>query len=186
MLMANGSPLWTRNDLTIMPEDGNRYEVLDGELFVTPGPAPHHQGIAFELAKVLDAYCRANRIGAIAIPGSVVFGDNELIPDVLVIPGIARLHGEHWEDLPLPILVVEVLSSTRHASQDRDLSVKRDAYLRIGIGTYWVVDPHRRCVHVWTQESPHEQIVTDTLRWRPKLDCAPLELSVADLIGPKD
>jgi hypothetical protein len=66
--MANGIPLWTRDDLALMPEDGNRYEVLDGELFVTLGPAPTHQGIAFELAKVLDAYCRANRIGAIAVP----------------------------------------------------------------------------------------------------------------------
>ncbi|MGH7654563.1 MAG: Uma2 family endonuclease [Gemmatimonadaceae bacterium] len=184
--MANGSPLWTRSDLALMPEDGNRYEVLDGELFVTPGAAPHHQGIAFNVAKALDAYCEANRIGAIATPGSVVFGDSELIPDVLVIPGVARLHGEHWEDLPLPILVVEVLSSAGHASQVRDLSVKRAAYLRVGIPTYWVVDPQRRCVHVWTQDSPDGHVVTDVLRWQPKPECAPLDLSVEDLIGRKD
>jgi Uma2 family endonuclease len=173
---------WTRDELERFPEDGNRYEVLDGELLVTLWPAPDHQGCAFELARALDTYCKENQVGAVATPGSVVFGMNELQPDVLVIPGLLRLHGKKWDELPLPILVAEVLSSTWESSRARDLNVKRDAYLRLGIGTYWVVDPSERCVRVWMQESPHERIVTDTLRWRPNPERAPLELSVAQLI----
>ncbi len=183
MFMAIETARWTRADLARFPDDGNRYEVLDGELLVTPQAAPDHQGDAVELAFALGSYCRQRGIGAIASPGAVVFGKNELQPDLLVIPGIARAAGKKWEELPLPVLVVEILSSTWNSSRSRDLNVKRHAYLRLGIETYWVIDPPNRCVHVWTQGAKQEVVVTDVLRWQPNPEIAPFEITVGELIG---
>jgi Uma2 family endonuclease len=183
MFMAIKTARWTRADLARFPDDGNRYEVLDGELLVTPQAAPDHQGDAFELAVALRGYCTLHSIGAIASPGAVVFGKNELQSDLLVIPGIARVTGKKWEELPLPMLVVEILSSTWNSSRSRDLNVKRHAYLRLGIETYWVIDPPNRCVHVWTQGAGHEVVVTHVLRWQPNAEIAPFEITVGELMG---
>jgi Uma2 family endonuclease len=186
MFMAIETARWTRADLARFPDDGNRYEVLGGELLVTPQAAPDHQGDAVELAYALGSYCRRHGIGAIASPGAVVFGKNELQPDLLVIPGIARATGKKWEELPLPVLVVEILSSTWNSSRSRDLNVKRHAYLRLGIETYWVIDPPNRCVHVWTHGARREVVVTDVLRWQPKPEIAPFEITIDELIGAED
>ena len=101
-------------------------------------------------------------------------------------PGIARVTGKKWEHLPLPVLVAEILASTWNSSRSRDLNVKRHAYLRLGIKTYWVIDPPNRCVHVWTHGARREVVVTDVLRWQPKPEVAPFEITIDELIGAED
>src|SRR5450755_3169587 len=138
MLMATKTRRWTSADLVDLPDDGNRYEVLDGELFVTPQAAHDHQVVAFAFARKLADFCDAHGIAYIAAPGAVMWDDNELQPDIQVIPGKFVLRsGAKWKDLPLPLLVVEVLSPS---TWQRDLKKKREAYLRIEIPTYWTVD----------------------------------------------
>ena len=173
MHMATKTRRWTRADLATLPDDGNRYEVLDGELFVTPQAARPHQRIATVLVLLLEPWCVEHGVGYLVGPGAVPFGENELQPDVQVISGIDPKDGSSWEECPPPILVVEVLSGS---TARRDLGKKRDAYLRIGIPAYWVVDPDRRRVLVWTQASSEPTIVTDVLRWQPRGDIPPLEL----------
>jgi Uma2 family endonuclease len=174
MLMATKTRRWTRADLARLPDDGNRYEVLDGELFVTPQAAYDHQRTATVIAIKLAEYLRTVPVAEVVGPGAVIWAKNELQPDIQVIPGNhATLRGAKWEELPAPLLVVEVLSdSTRR----RDLGKKRDAYLRLKIPTYWIVDLDERSVTVWTPDAPAPAVVTDVLRWVPSAEVEPLEI----------
>ena len=171
---------WVRADLARLPDDGNRYEVLDGELFVTPQAAFRHQRIASRLMFALQPYCERHALGDVVGPGAVAFGKNELQPDVYVTAGSPG-DGAKWQDLPLPLLVAEVLSdSTGH----RDIGKKREAYLRINIPTYWVIDADERRGYVWTPSSPEPVTVTDVLRWQPRADLPPLDIPLDTLLGP--
>jgi Uma2 family endonuclease len=144
MHMAVDIRPWTRADLARLPDDGNRYEVLDGQLLVTPQAARAHQAVALELAVALRAYLAPFGTTTVVGPGAVPFGDNELQPDVQVIP--APPGTASWDELPPPVLVAEVLSdSTRR----RDFGIKRDAYLnRAGVQQVWLVDWERREIHL--------------------------------------
>ena len=192
---------WTSADLVRLPDDGNRYEVLDGELFVTPQARYQHQRIATRLVLALEPYCARHALGGVVGPGAVVFGKNELQPDVQVVPGAEPSVHMEWKDLPTPLLVAEVVSDS---TERRDFGKKRDAYVRIGIPTYWVIDAEHRRVHVWTSADltrgggatapvkhvaaiPGDRvtampadseptIITDVLRWQPRADVPPLEI----------
>jgi Uma2 family endonuclease len=165
---------WVRADLDRLPEDGHRYEVLDGELFVTPLPPPRHQFAAAQLAARLLRYCRAQGVGEVLGPAAVVFDDSTLWPDVEVLPSIGRFDEDlEWEDLPLPLLVIEVLDDV---TRRRDLGKKRAAYRRIGIPTLWLVDIDERHVIAHSGLTDAPVIVTDVLRWQPRGDVPPLEI----------
>ena len=129
-----GRPL-TRADLELMPEDGHRYELIDGALIVSPGPRTAHQTAVINLAVLLSAACPSD-LKVLTAPFAVGLADDtEVQPDVLV----ARRDDFTEVDLPVPpLLAVEVLSpSTRRV----DLLLKRDRYQAAGIRSYWVVDP---------------------------------------------
>jgi Uma2 family endonuclease len=181
MHMVTTTHRWARADLGRLPDDGNRYEVLDGELFVTPQAAYRHQAIAFDLAFALQRYCIDHDIGRVVGPGAVVFDQNELQPDVQVIPGHHPPQADtEWEQLPLPLLVAEVLSDS---TRQRDFGKKKAAYERLGIATYWIVDPGKRRVIAMSVRSAEPEIVTDVLRWQPRGDLPPLEIPIATFLG---
>ena len=172
---------WTRADLARLPDDGNRYEVLDGELLVTPQARPFHQIVAGRLARALAPYCEAHGLGTVVGPGAVVWAKNELRPDVMVIPpGVRIPMAAKWEDFPTPALVIEVLSP---GSERHDLGKKRDAYLRIGVRDYWVVDPERRRVLVFRPGVDEPVTESERVRWVPRHDVPPLELVVEVLLA---
>ncbi|MDQ8165302.1 MAG: Uma2 family endonuclease [Gemmatimonadota bacterium] len=141
--MAVATRPWTRADLARLPDDGNRYEVLDGRLLVTPQAAYGHQRVAKDLLFSLEAYARAAGSITVAGPGAIPFGDSELQPDLMVVPGVYR--DQDWIELPRPLLVIEVLSpSTRR----RDFGIKLGAYRdRLGIPEVWLVDRDARVIH---------------------------------------
>jgi len=126
----------TRADLDDLPDDGHRYELLDGSLLVTPAPRPAHQVAAFELAKLLDGATAGSALLTMTAPLEVAFSDVTVLqPDVLVV---RRKDLDERGVAGTPVLVVEVLSpSTRRF----DLGSKRSAYESAGVGHYWVVDP---------------------------------------------
>ena len=180
MYMATKTRPWTRDDLARLPDDGNRYEVLDGELFVTPQARFDHQDIAFQLALRLAAYVEQHALGRVVGPGAVVFDDNELQPDIQVIPGPARRpEGTEWTELPTPILVVEVLSDS---TKSRDLGKKRSAYRRLGIAHYWVIDQLGRRALVFTPQNDEAIVVTDVLRWQAQVNLPPLEITLDSIL----
>jgi Uma2 family endonuclease len=172
MEMAIRTRPWSRADLARLPDDGNRYEVLDGRLLVTPQAARDHQAVATRLAGVLMAYAEPRRIGWVVAPGAVLFGPNELQPDVQVIPGM-RTRGS-WEQSPTPILVAEVLSV---ATARRDFGPKLDAYReRAGIATVWIVDYERREITV--ADATGRRVERTTLVWQPASPTDALRLDV--------
>ena len=179
MFMAIETAEWTRDDLERFPRDGNRYEVLDGELLVTPQAAPDHQFVALRLTIALHDYCNEHGVGLVLGPGAVIFGKNELQPDIEVLIRGSVQRGKTWEEMPYPILAVEVLSPFA-ASRRRDLDDKRKAYLGLGIPEYWVVDHEKGYVHVWSGGRA-VKIVSDILRWHPNPAVAPLEVVLAEL-----
>jgi Uma2 family endonuclease len=131
---AGGRP-FTVHDLEGMPDDGRRYELIDGELIVSPAPGWSHQEAALELAVRLRQNCTPEYRVLVA-PFAVrhdIF--NELKPDVLV----ARYGDLTMKNLPAaPVLAVEVVSPS---SRLKDANLKKAAYARLGTQGFWLVDP---------------------------------------------
>jgi Uma2 family endonuclease len=173
MAMPLSTP-WTIDELDRLPDDGNRYEVLDGELLVTPAPSDFHQDIVDRLSLRLWPFVIAHNLGRVQSPRAVIqVGDSQLEPDLMVRPW-APPRG--WKHAPLPILVVEVLSK---ATRQRDLGPKRGFYVRNGIAEYWVVDRETRSVLQIKQDG--ESLISIGLEWQPPLTTATLVIDVAEL-----
>jgi Uma2 family endonuclease len=131
---VSGSGPLTVRDLEGMPDDGRRYELIDGVLFVSPAPGTRHQKIAYRLYGVLEAACPPE-FEVMGAPYAVHHGEYiELQPDVLV----GRFEDFTDKDLPKPpVLAVEVLSPSTALN---DLNTKKAAYERLGVQSYWVID----------------------------------------------
>jgi len=133
----------TRADLAAMPDDGHRYELIDGALIVSPAPRIRHQRVLRRLSRLMDDACPP-ALEVLFAPVDVVLADDTVIqPDLLV----ARRDAFTERDLPgAPLLAVEVLSpSTRGI----DLLLKKDRLERAGCAGYWVVDPDIPSIIAW-------------------------------------
>lgn len=140
-VLPRGRPL-TRADLEQMPDDGHRYELLDGALLVTPAPSVRHQHVLGRLYAVLDKACAADLLVLFA-PVDVPLTEHTVLqPDLLVV----RKEDVLAERPLRPLLAVEVLSpSTRRL----DLTVKREALEASGCPSYWTVDPEAAELRAW-------------------------------------
>lgn len=134
---------FTRAERDARPDDGRRHELIDGTLVVTPAPAWRHQDVVLSLATLLRAACPAE-LKVFGAPLDVTLGDLTVVePDVLVVPRSAL--GERVL-VGLPSLAVEVLSpSTRRL----DLTRKRSRYEAAGVQSYWVIDPDEPRLIAW-------------------------------------
>ena len=131
-----------------LPEDGNRYEILDGELVMTPPPAIRHQRISSRLHMLLGAYVAARELGEVlAAPVAVRLSESTIVePDLLFLAtGRSKIVSDLSIDGP-PDLVVEILSPS---TAKRDRTVKAQLYARLGVRHYWIVDPETRTVDVF-------------------------------------
>jgi Uma2 family endonuclease len=148
----------TVQDLEIIPEErvGDRHELIDGELFVTPVPVSKHQGISFNLTLALGNFARGKRLGEerTAPSGVRLHDDTLVIPDICFV-AMDRLSiiGEKTIDGPLD-LVVEILSP---GTRRRDLTSKRELYARFGVPEYWIVDPDANTLTVLVLSEGHNQ-----------------------------
>ena len=147
-------PLLTVADLDAFPDDdGNRYELIGGELFVSRAPGIPHQRVLLNLELGLSDYLRANPIG-ILVPGAgAIFSDHDA-----VIPDLAFVRNERWDEVVTGEkftgaldLVIEILSPGTQSRQ-RDLSAKRQLYGKYGVKEYWIVDSENREVLVFRLE----------------------------------
>jgi len=133
-----------------LPDDGNRYEILHGELLVTLLPSNGHQGVAMRLARRVSNWCHDHTGWATRAPGGVYISETTwLEPDVAVYPA-PEYDDLPWQQMPPPVLVVEVLS---RATRKRDRHRKRPAYLSHGVGEVWLIDKRSRFVERWTVAS---------------------------------
>jgi Uma2 family endonuclease len=142
VVIATLRPL-THEDLVSLPDDGNRYEIINGELIVTPAPLVRHQRVVVNLAVLLRLFLTQHNIGEVLVaPFDVVLGPNDVVqPDLLVIGSEqGRLKDSQNAFEGSPRLVVEILSPS---SQRTDLVRKMALYARTGVPEYWMVDPER-------------------------------------------
>jgi len=134
----------TRDDLDAMPDDGHRYELLDGILVVSPAPSPVHQRASFRLSMLLHA---ALPPGVEILPAPL---DVELADDTVLQPDLVVALTNDFTERGLsapPVLAVEVLSPS---SRGIDLLLKKDRLERAGCAHYWVVDPLEPSLTGWT------------------------------------
>ncbi|HEY7066941.1 MAG TPA: Uma2 family endonuclease [Chloroflexota bacterium] len=142
---------WTSADLDLLPEDGKRYEIIDGELYVSRQPHAYHQLLCSELTIPLGNWSHETGAGLVfGAPGIIFADDDDVAPD-LVWVSIERLAAILEPDGKLhaaPELVVEVLSPGS-INERRDREAKLKLYSRRGVSEYWIVDWRRRQVEVF-------------------------------------
>jgi Uma2 family endonuclease len=161
--MALRVPQYTVADLDLLPDDGNRYELLAGTLLVTPSPGSAHQGVAAMLSAMFASLILHRQVRLFS-PGVVKLQPlTQLEPDVLVVP--PRFSpGLPWEEINEYWLAVEILS---RSSRVYDREFKRDAYLALGVREVWLVDVLNRNIEVSVQPGGG-RVVHDSIDW-----CAP-------------
>ena len=139
-----GGGHFTYEDLLYTPDDGKRYEVLEGDLIVSPSPRWKHQRVVSALVRILHRAEDAGFGVACTAPMDVVLSDHDVVePDLLFIAKehLAIVTAENVQGAP--DLVVEVISE---GSRRRDAITKRHIYERYGVRFYWLVDPEEETV----------------------------------------
>ncbi len=153
---------WTITDLELFPQDGKRYELIDGELFVTRVPHWKHQEVTGNIYALLQAWSRRTQLGRATIAPGVIFSPTDsVIPDV-VWASNQRLtecldNSGHLTDAPE--LVVEVLSKSRQDRQ-RDLELKLKLYSSQGVQEYWICDRQQQEIKVYRRDQAILKLVT--------------------------
>ena len=143
---------WTYKEYVALPVDGNRYEIVNGVLYMAPSPSGSHQDAALEIASYLRTHVKIAGLGLVRVAPF----DVELAPNVIVQPDVFVILRENFDKitdnriLGAPDLVVEVASPST-AIYDRHN--KLDAYARAGVPEYWIVDPDARTVEVLVLET---------------------------------
>jgi len=157
-------PRYTVDQVRKFPDDGLRYELLDGFLLVTPAPASLHQIVTLNLSVALHQAVTPSRRAWVVSIGELEIGTRTLLnPDILVYAG-SYPPKTPWKQIRGWWLAVEVLSPSTRV-YDRDF--KQRAYLNLGVEEVWLVDPESATVDRWN-ELGHERISSGFLTWRPK------------------
>ncbi|MEO8029835.1 MAG: Uma2 family endonuclease [Gemmatimonadota bacterium] len=163
MAMPITAPRYTVDQVRGFPPDGQRYELLDGVLLVTPAPRHLHQVVVGHLFAQLYQGVVPSRMARVVSIGELEVGNLTLLnPDILVYPA------RYGPDIPWKLmrewwLAVEVLSPSSRV-YDRDF--KRQAYQAVGVEAVWLVDPDACSVEIWEQGSAAPRIERDTIEWR--------------------
>ena len=163
MVMPITVPTYTVDDHDRFPDDGNRYELLDGVLLVSPGPAMPHQVVTGRLVVLLADFLRPWPELFIVSPGAIILRPKtQLEPDILVFRAPAG--GTDWEAVREHLLAVETASRST-VVYDRDF--KRPAYLDLGVGAVWRVDLDTRAILISKPGEPPDVAFRDEVRWSP-------------------
>jgi Uma2 family endonuclease len=143
-------PLLTIDDLDAMPDDGNHYEIIEGELLVSRAPSLIHQVIVKNFIAYIQRYLDQNPIGFVVPGPGVIFSDfSGVIPDIVFITNERRSEIAFGERITgAPDLVIEVVSPGPE-NEKRDRIAKRQLYGKYGVKEYWVVDPYKRTIEVY-------------------------------------
>jgi len=138
----------TYRDYAALPDDGRRYQILDGELFVTAAPGTRHQIILMRLSAQLHAHVSSHRLGLVLPgPADVILADTSIVqPDILFVATDRQALVSARGIEGAPTLGVEILSPT---TADVDRRRKRDLYARYGVPYYWIVDADARVIEMY-------------------------------------
>jgi len=177
---------WTTADVRSLIDESHhspRYELIDGELIVTPSPGVAHQVAVSEMLFIVKTYFNEHGVGIpLASPA-----DLELIPDSITQPDVFVLDPDSvaddvefptWADFKRLLLAVEIISPS---SVQIDRIIKRDFYLDAGVPEYWIVDLDARIIERWTQGRESPEVCRDSLEWLPENEWIPLTIDVRNL-----
>lgn len=155
MIVAKSPVRWTTKDIEALPEnEWIRYEIIDGELFVTRSPHHKHQQLAGRIFAALDDWAFTSSCGEASIMPGLIFSDADNVsPDVVWASDerIAQTQDEAGHFQGAPELVVEVLSPGK-ANEDRDRSAKLKLYSIQGVLEYWIVDRTAQRIEIYHRE----------------------------------
>lgn len=142
---------YTYNDYLHLPED-NRYEIIDGALYMVPAPLTYHQKVSIKLASILNEHAEERTLGEVyPTPIDVIFTDSDIVqPDIIFISNenMSILKRENVQGAP--DLVVEILSPS---SRKRDREQKHELYSRFGVKEYWITDPDSQMIDLYTLQN---------------------------------
>jgi len=172
---------WTYDEFARLPDDGNRYEVIAGELYVTPAPRSAHQEVLMRLIEIAGPFVRRHGLGRM-LPGfDVLFGEGDYLePDLVFLrrgrTDLVRSRGVEGA----PDLVIEILSDS---TAGRDRGIKRARYEHFGVAEYWIIDTDARQIEIHRPGERLPRIEGGILRWQPILDGPVLEIDVQELLS---
>jgi Uma2 family endonuclease len=149
-MTTNIAPLLTTDDLIALPDDGNTYELIEGELIVSGMPTLTHQRVIGNLLYLIQSYLAGNPLGQILpTPGVIFDRHNSVIPDLVFVTNeqLEQIGAESHIKLA-PALAVEVVSPGRENAR-RDRVKKLRVYGKFGVGEYCVADPAARTVEIY-------------------------------------
>jgi Uma2 family endonuclease len=181
--MGMAAPIYYTADMVrALPDDGNRYETVHGELLVTPAPRAPHQYVVTTLVTRLANYLATQPVGQVLLsPADISWGPNVLVqPDVFVVAA-EEARTFDWARMKTLLLAIEVLSpSTRRY----DRFTKRRVYQEFRVPCYWTVDIEGRAAEVWTPEATFPTIERERLLWHPEGAADALVIPLAEILPP--
>ena len=159
---------WTVDMVHALPDDGNRYEVIDGELLVTPAPTLPHQRASAKLYLLLASYAESVGLELLYAPFAVTFSvRREVQPDLAAWPIPYHQSTPSFVELGSLALAVEILSPST-ARTDRHK--KRHLYQSQGVAEYWIVDVANRLIERWRPNDDEPEVLLASLVWKPNAD----------------
>ena len=172
----------TADMVRALPDDGNRYETVHGELLVTPAPRLLHQEIVGRAYEALRIYLRRQPVGhAFISPADISWSPDTLVQPDVFVADLREARTMDWVNVKRLLLAVEVLSPS---STRADRFTKRRLYQEVGIPTYWVVNPDRCEVEVWTPESVFPATERERVIWKPEGAADEFVLELGELFRP--
>jgi Uma2 family endonuclease len=180
MVMATSRTEWTADMLDDVPDDGRRWEVIDGQLLVTPGPdVPHQLAVGEFLGRLFTYFGRTPGVRLIGSPSDVRRGSRtRMQPDVFIVRMTDGKLPAYPFDMGELLLTIEIVSPS---SAKVDRHDRRRAYLGGGVPEYWVVDRKARRIERWRTGDERPELLTDTITFHaPGLD-QPLTISLPEL-----
>ena len=185
MGMPASARRWTVEEVRAMQDEERawpRYELIDGELIVTPSPRMLHQAAVKEVVLVLDPYVRRNRLGTLLTsPADIeLVADTIVQPDVFVFPLIDGKRSREWPDVKSLLLAVEVLSPS---TSRVDRVTKRNFFANAGVDEYWVIDLDARLIERSFAHDPRPEILDQSLSWHPAGAAEELVIDIPDFFA---
>lgn len=152
---------WTSADLEALPDDGKRYEIIDGELYMSKQPHYYHQLVCNRLGARLQIWCDESKLGQTTqMPGIIFADDDDVAPDAIWISNerLATALGPDGKLHSAPELVIEVLSpGSKNERRDREAKLK--LYSRRGVNEHWIVDWQKRLIEIHQREQAQLTLV---------------------------
>jgi Uma2 family endonuclease len=179
--------VWTYEEYMKLPVEGTRYEVIAGELYITPIPPLPHQEVLGSFVVQMYGWVYQNKLGRFLLgPVDVLFSHEDFIEPDLVY--VRRDRREIITDRAIegvPDLIVECVAPD---TAERDRGLKRERYARFGVPEYWVIDAEARTVEIYRTGSDSQlpEVVTGRWTWQPMPDGPVLELDLPELLEGYD